>query len=476
MKNVPKFIAILVLLGGLRLALAQQPQPGPSPDVARIIAQSQEALNQHDDSQALTLVQQGFSRFPNDENLRIQMARVYVYQKHDRQAIGLLNAILMANPNHRDAKLELAHIFGYRENYRESDRLYSELLASDPGDEAASLGLVHNLILEGKRDEAREQARLALARHPNSLVLQQYSDYLASNPGTEAHTQYSRRAQVTESVFSDTSGNRSVYSSQGFVYQFSSRLSSRVRMEETRLWRTGTPTDSIVDGTGEIRFRWNKYVGLRAGSGGVRFADGLTRSLYSGDLDLYPVRNLTISAGYARVPVSPTFDAAQFDLLAQGWHGRIDYRTRNFSATTNLSFNHYNDGNHSERESAEVLRWFNLPGNYVSIAGGYSFHRIHFTKDLGHGYFSPDEYRSHLGAAGVRLRFGRHYRGEVMGYGGGELLTDFANFTPAGEVLVKNDFLFGRWDLGADYSHFHLIQTTGAFRANAASFNFGYRF
>jgi len=475
MKNVSKLIGILVLLGGLRPAFAQQ-QPGPSPEVARIIAQSQEALNQHDDSQALTLVQQGFSRFPNDEELRIQMARIYVYQKHDRQAIGLLNAILMANPNHRNAKLELAQIFGYRENYRESDRLYRELLAADAGDEAASLGLVHNLILEGKREEAREQARQALARHPNSLVLQQYSDYVSDRPGTEGRPQYSRRAQVTESFFADTSGNHSVYSSQGLVYQFSPRLSSRWRLEETRLWRTGTPTDSVMDGFGEIRFRWNKYVGLRAGSGGVRFADSLSRPLYSGDLDLYPVKNLQISAGYARIPVSPTFDAAQFDILAQGWHGRVDYRTRNFSATTNLSFSHLSDGNHAERESAEVLRWFDLPGSYVSIAAGYSFQRSHFTKDLNHGYFSPNEYRSHLGAAGLRLRLGRHYRGELMGYGGGELLTDFASFTPAGEVLVKNDFIFGRWGLGADYSHFHLIQTTGAFRADAASFNFGYRF
>ncbi|MBZ5522415.1 MAG: tetratricopeptide repeat protein [Acidobacteriia bacterium] len=474
MKKVPKVVSVLVFLCGIGPVFAQQ--QAPSPEIAKIIAQSQEALNQHDDNQALGLLQAGFSRFPNDENLRIQMARVYVYQKHDRQAMGLLNAILMANPDHRGAKLELAQIFGYRENYRESDRLYRELLASNPGDEAAALGLVHNLILQGKREAAQEEARRALTLHPTSLLLQQYSDYLAAAPGTELRAQYSRRAQVTESFFSDTSGNRSVYSSQGMTYQFSPRLSSRFRLEETRLWRIGSPTDSVMDGSGEFRFRWNKYVSLRASSGGVQFADRSSRPLYSGDLDLYPVKNLLVSAGYARVPVSPTFDAAQFDLLAQGWHGRADYRTRNFSVNINLSFNHYSDGNHSERESAEALRWFNLPGSYVSIAGGYAFHRVHFTQDLNHGYFSPGEYRSHLAAAGLRLRLGRHYRGELMGYGGAELLEDFGGYTPAGEVLLRNDFLFGRWDLGADYSHFHLIQTTGAFRADAASFNFGYRF
>ena len=101
-------------------------------------------------------------------------------RKRDRQAIGLLNSILLANSSSRNAKLELAQIFGYRENYRESDRLYRELLATDPNDETAALGLVHNLSLEGKRAEARAELQQAFTRHPTSLQLQQYSDYLAS--------------------------------------------------------------------------------------------------------------------------------------------------------------------------------------------------------------------------------------------------------------------------------------------------------
>ena len=474
MNRTSRIAAALLLLAVVSPAAGQQ--PSIAPEVAKIIAQSQEALNNHDDNAAISIIQQGFARFPNNKELRIQMARVYVYQKNDRQAIGLLNAILLENPAHRHARLQLAEIFGYRGNYRESDRLYRELLAADPGDEAAALGLVHNLVLEGKREEAREQARQALVRHPNSLLLQQYSDYLAANPGVETRARYSHRVQASESFFSDTSGNRSLYSAQGMVYQFGAKLSSRFRLEETRLWKTGTPTDSVVTGLGEVRYRWNRYLGLRAGSGAVRFADSNSRALYSGDLDLYPSRNLLVSAGYARFPVAPTFDAAQFDLYAQGWHGRAEYRTRNFSLSAALSFNHYSDGNHAERESAEALRWFNLPGDYVSVAGGYSFHHIHFTTDPGHGYFSPGEYRSHLAAAGLRLRLSRHYRAELLGYGGGELLSDFGGYTPAGELLFRNDFFLGRWELSADYSHFHLIQTTGAFRANAASFNFGYRF
>src|SRR5205807_8401671 len=132
--RIRKFAGALLLCAALTAA-----GQTPSPEVAAIIAQSQEALDRKDDQQALSLIQAGFGRFPSDENLRIQMARIYVYQKHDRQAMGLLNAILLANPSSRNAKLQMAEIFGYRENYRESDRLYRDLLAANPGDEAAAL-------------------------------------------------------------------------------------------------------------------------------------------------------------------------------------------------------------------------------------------------------------------------------------------------------------------------------------------------
>src|SRR6267154_940185 len=312
MNRIRKFAGALLL--GAALTAAGQI---PSPEVAAIVARSQEALDRNDDQQALSLIQTGFGRFPNDENLRIQMARVYVYQKHDRQAMGLLNAILLANPSSRNAKLELAEIFGYRENYRESDRLYRELLAADPADEAAALGLIHNLILEDKKDEAREQARLALVRHPASLLLRQYNDYLASAPGTEVQARYRGRLQSNESFFADTSGNRSVDSSQGVSYQINPKLLTRWRAEETRLWKTGSNTAGVISGFGEARYRFNKFLGVRAGVGGVRYEDDSSRPLYSGDLDVYPIKNLLLTAGYGRVAVAPTFDAAQFNLAAQ---------------------------------------------------------------------------------------------------------------------------------------------------------------
>ena len=473
-----KFPATIVRLASVLLALASTPlfsQTAHDQEVSQIVAQSQESLQDHNEPKALSLIQEGLIKFPNDEELRIQLARIYVEQKRDRQAIGLLNSILMANPASRNAKLELAQIFGYRENYKESDRLYRELLTANADDEAAALGLVHNLALEGKRAEARAQLQQAFARHPTSLQLQQYSDYLASEP-VEGQARKIHRVQNSESFFTDTSGNRSVYSNQGMVYQFSRNFTGRMRLEETSLWKTGTFTETVLSGVGETRLRLGKYAAVRTSLGAVRFADTSSQLLYGGDLELYPLKGLAVSGGFVRYPVSPTFDSTAFDLLAQGWQSHLDYRGHNFSLTGSLSFAHYSDGNHGEREWGEVLRWFPWHDNQFAIGGGYAFRHIHFTKDLNHGYFSPNQYRSHLGAAGFRMRLGKHYRGEYLGYGGAENLEDFAGYSPAGVAVMKNDFLFGPWDLAADYTYYHLIQSTGAFRTNAVSVTLGYKF
>ncbi len=444
-------------------------------EIAQIVAQSQEALSQHDEQKALSFVRDGLVKFPNDENLQIQLARIYVEQKRDQQATGLLNAILLANPTQRNAKLELALIFGYRGKYAESDRLYRELLAESVDDEAASLGLVHNLLLEGKKAEARTELQQAFTRHPTSLELQEYSDYLANSP-VESSYKKVHRIQNTESFFSDTSGNRAVYSSQGVVYQIAKNFTARMRLEETSLWRIGTVGETVLSGTSEGQYRINKYVGLRAGAGAVRFIDDSSRLLYGGDVELFPLKGLSLAGGFSRYPIIPTIDATLFDLLAEGWNGRLAYSAHNFNVTGNLSFTHYSDGNHGEREWAEALRWFPWGDSKFALGGGYAFRHIHFLEDTNHGYFSPHQYRSHLAAAGFRLRLGKHYRGEYMGYGGAEILENFDGYSPAGEVLLKNDFLFGPWDLAADYSYYHLIQATGAFRANSVSVTFGYKF
>jgi tetratricopeptide (TPR) repeat protein len=466
-------IAVLaVLTSFLQVGLrAEQPrETAPS----EIISQSNELLEKHDATKAETLVRAGLAAFPDDQPLKVQLARVFAYQGRDHRAIDLLKRMLRLDPGNREAKLALAQIHGYRKSYRLSDRLYRELLAVDAYDETASLGLVHNLILEGKREEAVERAQQALRKHPDSLGVQQYNDYLEVNTNPEKRPESWHRVQEFESYVADSSGNHSLYSAQFLLFPLGLGFTSRSWMEETSLWKPGVAKERVLSGTEEIQSRVNKFLRLRASGGAVRFADANSLPLYAGDLDLFPFKNLLISGGYSRYPIYPTVDAVPFDLLGHGWHTRIDYRTRNFSITANGALGRYSDGNRVQREFAEFTKWFGL--GPLSIGGGYAFRHLHFSEDLNHGYFSPGQYDSHLGAAGVRFHIRNVYRAEYFGYGGGEIVRGMGGYTPAGELLLKNDFLLGKWDLSADYSHFHLLQNSGAFRADAVSLKLGYKF
>lgn len=461
-----------ILLVLLVSSIAQQPAPS-QPSI--IVVQSQQALTDHNPKEALRLVLDGLVAFPDNDELELQLARVFVYEKHDAQAIGRINSVLGRNPSNRDARLALAQVYGYREEYNKSDPIYREVLQQNPDDEAAALGLIHNLLLEGKREEARLQLQAALQRHPTSLLLLEYNDYLSASakPAQEVRTSNYGRVQSGESFFSDSSGNRSLYSSQALSYQIARNVSSSTRMDETALWKSATPYSTVVSGWEELRWRFIRYFAARVSGGAVRFADATSEALYSGDLEIYPYKGVVLSGGYSRFPILPTFDAANLDLLSSGWHERVDYNTRNFSLNAAGYLTHYTDGNRSEREFGEAMRWF--PVGKISLGGGYAFRHIHFQQELDHGYFSPSQYWSHLGAGGVRLNVGKFYRAEYLGYLGGERINAGA-FTTAGELLVRNEFFYRRFNFEANFSHFQLVQSTAAFRSDVLSGAVGYRF
>ena len=80
MKRQAIFVRIITAL----LALVSThlfSQQTPEQEIAQIVAQSQQALSEHNEQKALSLIQQGLIKFPNREELQIQLARIYVEQK-----------------------------------------------------------------------------------------------------------------------------------------------------------------------------------------------------------------------------------------------------------------------------------------------------------------------------------------------------------------------------------------------------------
>ena len=120
-----------------------------------------------------------------------------------------------------------------------------------------------------------------------------------------------------------------------------------------------------------------------------------------------------------------------------------------------------------------MLRWI---GNlHFAVGLGYQYAHSSFTETFSHGYFNPNQYHSHLGLGGFRFSVGKIYRGEYIA----EYGTETVNQDPyqiAWEATAKNRFLLGKLEVGADYSYFHLAQSTGAFRAQVGRVSVAYRF
>src|SRR5215470_19551322 len=112
MRRIAAIVAVSVFVAWAGAASFAQQSLESSP--AQIVVESQQALDRGDVKTAQRLVQEGLSRFPDQESLRIQLARVYIYQRSDAQATDLLKSVLRSNPASRDARLELAHLYGYR--------------------------------------------------------------------------------------------------------------------------------------------------------------------------------------------------------------------------------------------------------------------------------------------------------------------------------------------------------------------------
>jgi hypothetical protein len=338
---------------------------------------------------------------------------------------------------------------------------------------------------EGRLGEARSVCASALTHHPGSAKLQEYNQRLnreAANvplsrtQGREpiaAARKHPAQVQASTSYFSDSSGNRSWRSGQLFEHEITGRLSTRLRVEERMLWLTGLPKANVLWGTDEMRVQLAPFLTISGTGGAVHFADSTNKPLYGGDIELHPVKHLWITPGFGRRPVSPTFNSTQYDLLAQGWHTRAEWYSRAWWFNTFWSREHYSDTNRGQRLETELLRWFG--DSHFSVGAGYRFNYLAFDQSLVHGYFSPSDYRSHLGRAGVRFRLGKILRAEYLGGAGAESIAS-GPYQNAWELTLRHRAKFESWEFSGDYFYYHLAQNTGAFRSQGGRFAAAYYF
>jgi hypothetical protein len=463
--------AAIVLVGVVQPTHGQE---GVS--IQQSITDAQAAVRHRHYSQAVGTLEDTLKRFPGNAQLRLALGRVYVYQREDQRAMEVFRAILRDDPSHREATLELARVLSYGGRYAASNQLFRALLTSNPNDEAASIGLVRNLLFQKKKDEARREVEQALAHHPNSLRIQEYRDDLLKNqmplpPFREGSAP--DRLQADAIYFGDSAGNRAFRAGQRFDLQLGRHIINSFRLDEKSLWVGQGPKASIFSVNEDGRVRLTPWLFMGGGGGIVRFADYLNAALYRGTLILHPFRSFWLQGGLSRMPITPTFRSAQFDLLAEGWWSRLDWQPRSWRVSADFSKQHYSDSNRTQREEAEVLRW--MGGSHVAVGLGYQYAHSSFTQTFANGYFNPNQHHSHLGLGGFRFEVGQMYRGEYIVEYGAEAINQNP-YQVAWQATAKNRLIMGRWDLSVDYTYFHLAQSTGAFRAQVGRASVAYHF
>lgn len=446
-----------------------------------------EAILSRNYSKAIQILRAASEQYPHDARLKLELGRAYFYRGNLRDAENLFRSLLAADSSDRDAKLDLAHTLRRRRQLAQSDGLYRELLSRNPSDEPAAIGLTGNLIRENKLAEARQVLNSALTAHPNSLRLQEYSDRLDKGEMNlrdveedEAFGESGVGALREETLdsrseyFGDSSGNHIWAFRQALDARITPRFRNYLKTEERLFHSPDEPNQLVLTVGDELHAQINEWLAFAGGGGAVRFDDGNLDGICRAGLEMQPVRRLMLSAEFVRNPVYPNGEAAELRILAQGVETYFKWQPGPWSFNAWWNRQDYSDANTSNRGSGEVLRSFRA--KKFLFEAGYGLTAYSFQKDTEHGYYSPDLYRSHLGVLGAQLQVGKHFRGEWIGRLGAESIDDGKPFHTAWESSLSGELRLGNWEIAPRYAYYHLVQASGAFRANVGVITMRYRF
>jgi len=434
------------------------------------------ALDRHY-SEAIKILRTALREHPGERALRLELGRAYLATGKDGKAQREFQDILINDPGNRPAQLELAQALAYQQRYDKSDSLYQLLLAANPADEAAAIGLTSNLMHEGKPIEAVAVANAALQHHANSLRLLEYRDRIASGllGGEERVVPTARNMLSTATDYiNDSAGNHSWRGMERLELRIKPEFTSDLHFEQQFLHSRDDSLELVETLSETVRWRPLERLVVSAGGGAIHFDKGNVRAIYDSTLSGQLSTHFLLGAGFSRIPIVPDAEAAEHQLTAQGWEVFSLWTPDHWQINLQASRRHYTDENVGSQQWAEVLhRWTTAKMDYVA---GYRYRHYGFSKDVAHGYFSPDSYQSHQAQLGGVFHPNRRYRGELIARVGAEAIAAGADFQAAWEISARNQLTLGHWELHVDYSRYHMAQVTGAFKADAARFEVAYRF
>jgi len=445
--------------------------------VEYVLSAGRQAMLERHFSQAAHILQNGLKDHPQDNEIRLELGRAYLSNGADSRAMRLFREILAAEPDNRLAKLELARAHAFGAEYQESSRIYRQLLAANANDEAAAIGLASNLLHEHSSSDAADVIDQAMTFHPDSLRLQEYKDRIKNGQlGGEEREHALLRSLVEGGVEyeNDSAGNHSWRSLQRVDFGIRPGLTNRILFEQ-QFQHSRDDSFAAVETIGEqLRWRPREWLVLSASGGAVRFNNRDVHAIYDTSLAFELRQHVVVGGNFSRVPIIPDAEASEHRITAQGWEAFASWTPQHWQITVRGSQQHYSDENIGSRESAEIIREWQTPR--LTFETGYRYRHSGFDRDLAHGYFTPDSYHSHLAMVGVHSQLGGRYRGTLLVRGGMESAASDSPYRAASEIFSGNEFLLGKWTLALDYSNYHAVQDSGAFRADSGRFTFTYHF
>lgn len=478
MGRLRRFLAAAIFMAICFAADSQRAFAGDEESIQRVLASGQQAMLERHYRQAIRVLEGGLKEHPQDNGLRLELGRALLANGSDGKAIRLFRGILQTEPNNRSAKLELARVLGYDRQYEASDAIYQELLRANRADEAAAIGLASNWLHQQRSAEAREVVERGLGFHPNSLRLQEYKDRIDSGMlgGEEREVVVPRNLVEGDAEYvNDSSGNHSWRALERVDFRLRPGLTNRTLFEQQFQHSRDDSFEAVETFTDQLRWRPREFLMLSAGGGAVRFNNRDVHAIYDMSLAVQVRPHLVLGAAFSRVPIIPDAEASEHRLTAQGWEATGYWTPKHWQISAQWTRQHYSDRNIGSRQGAEMIREWGTPR--LTFQMGYRYRRYSFDEpELEHGYFNPNSYQSHLGSVGVRSQLGKRYRGAFLFRGGAESAVADAPFGTAWEIYARNEVRLGDWTLELDYSKYHLVQDTGAFRADAGRFAFTYHF
>lgn len=434
------------------------------------------ALDRHY-SEAIKTLKAALRQCPEEEALSLELGRLYLATGKDSKAQQLFTAILKKDPDSRDAQIDLARTLAYQQRFERSDRLYQHLIAENPSDEAAAIGLTSNLIHERRANEASAVADSALRYHPNSLRLLEVRDRIASGllGGDERSLSFRSNVFSTSADYiNDSAGNHSWRGTERLDLRLRPGLTSNLHLEQQLLHSLDDSREVVETFSEVLRWRPQERFAISAGGGAMHFDKGNVRAIYEATLTGQVASHLLMGASFSRIPIVPDAEAAEHQLTSQGWEAFALWTPAHWEVNMRATRRHYTDDNVGEQQWAEALHhWITPKMDYVA---GCRFRHYGFNRDVAHGYFSPDNYQNYQATLGAAFHSTRRYRGEITARIGAESIASGADFQAAWEISARNQLTLGHWVLNLDYSRYHMAQVTGAFRADAARFEFAYHF